>query len=538
MEAGQARAPLSGLLTGEQNRWRGIRLVNAYRILVALALVVAAMTRIGPDSLGQWNPDLFGLTAWAYLGAALAFEFLLELRVLPFRLQMHLYALADIGFLLMLLYATGEPVGGVLGLLLVVAVAMAANLGHSRTALFYAAVAAIGGLIQTTVLIIQGVLDSGDYTATGALGMALFTVAGLVSSLTRRAEGLEALSAQREAEIARMARLSLRILEQFEDGVVVADRAGRVQYVNSAARGLLADSAAPDGHYPLIRALARERTQEPTGQVEEVEQPRPMQIRIRSLDEQNVLLLLVDRRRLEERAQEVKLAALGRLTASIAHEIRNPLSSIQHAAELLEEQVDQPQARRLTGILVRQSQRIDTLIRGVLDAARQPRVQRQPVRLDSWLRQYADLHEGLWSTQAVTWRVHLPSEAVWVLVDASHLAQVVDNLVRNAMEHGRDDRGHLVLDLSVQRVKDGRIQLRVADEGAGIAGTQRDQLWEPFFTTSAAGTGLGLYISRELVQANQGELNLVAGPRGGSCFVITLPAASEPPREDRESSDA
>ncbi|MGC9457868.1 MAG: sensor histidine kinase [Halothiobacillaceae bacterium] len=525
MEARRNRQPaLSVPLSGEQNRWRGIRLVNAYRILVALALVAAAITQVGPDSLGQWRPLLFDRTAWAYLLAALAFEFLLELRVLPFRVQVHLYSLADIGFLLMLLYATGEPVGGVLGLLLVVAVAMAANLAHSRTAFFYAAVAAIGGLAQTTLLIMDRVLDSGDYTATGALGMALFTVAGLVSSLTRRAEGLEALSAEHEAEIARMSRLSLRILEQFDDGVVVSDRAGHVQYVNSAARGLLSEPPEADRAHPLVLSLLNDWTEAPGGQVEEVDQPRPMQVQIKSLDERSVLMLLIDRRHLEERAQQVKLAALGRLTASIAHEIRNPLSSIQHAAELLQEQADGPQTQRLTEIVVRQSRRIDTLIRGVLDAARRPQVQSRVLRMDRWLMQYVDLNHGRWADESVDWRVQIPGRPICARVDPAHLAQVVDNLVRNAMEHGRNAQGRLALSFVLQGAQRGRVRLRVLDEGPGIEADRLDQLWEPFFTTSSAGTGLGLYIGRELMQANRGSLDFEPRPTG-SCFVITLPAA-------------
>ncbi|HHO81813.1 MAG TPA: HAMP domain-containing histidine kinase, partial [Halothiobacillus sp.] len=221
-----------------------------------------------------------------------------------------------------------------------------------------------------------------------------------------------------------------------------------------------------------------------------------------------------------EQARQTKLAALGRLTASIAHEIRNPLSSIQHAAQLLSETNEDPQNTKLADIVVSHAQRINQLVSNVLDVARQPVVNPLPVDLGQWLSNYVDSNRIHWPANA-KWEIQLPPEPVTAMVDPTHLAQILDNLIRNSLEHGRDEQGNVHLRLGVGADDSNRALLWVADSGPGIAEEQLENLYEPFFTTSTRGTGLGLYISRELAQANQGKLTYEPD-KLGSRFILKL----------------
>ncbi|HHO70358.1 MAG TPA: PAS domain-containing protein [Halothiobacillus sp.] len=513
---------------GEAENWQGLRLVNAYRVLLAFGLVTAAVTGFGPKALGQHLPHLFGFTAWLYLIIAIAYELLLELRIVSYKFQVHLHSISDITILLLLLHSTGGAVGGVVGLLLVVAVALSAALLQGRMALFYAALATLGVLGQTTLAVIKdaGAIDSGHFTAAGALGIALFTITGLVASQSRRAAGLQQVNAQREMEIARISELSMQILEQFGDGVLVVDQQGQIEYANSAALHVLAlelSGQQPRRLDSICKSLDQQFRQwltDPASDTVELSNPFPIRVHFKALTGQRALIVLTDQRLALEQARQTKLAALGRLTASIAHEIRNPLSSIQHAAQLLSETNQDPQNTKLAGIVVSHAQRINQLVSNVLDVARQPVVNPLPIDLGQWLSNYVDTSKTHWPANT-HWEIQLPPEPVIAMVDPTHLAQILDNLISNSLEHGRDELGEVHLRLGVEADDSNRALLWVADSGPGIAEEQLEKIFVPFFTTSARGTGLGLYISRELAQANQGKLTYEPD-KLGSRFTLTL----------------
>ncbi len=191
----------------------------------------------------------------------------------------------------------------------------------------------------------------------------------------------------------------------------------------------------------------------------------------------------------------------GRLTANIAHEIRNPLSAISHAGELLAEENRQPGRDRLNRIIRDNAKRLDRMVKDVLELNRRDRVQPETIRLATFLEMFIDdlvQNEGY---QRDAFRVDADAEAV-VEFDRVHLNQVLWNLARNAWRHSRQRPAAC----GSRWCATAGVELRMIDDGEGVPEHLRGQLFEPFFTTYSGGTGLGLYIARELCAANGAEL--------------------------------
>ncbi|MFO7582790.1 sensor histidine kinase [Guyparkeria sp.] len=527
---------------GAEN-WRGLRLANAYRLLLALALTAAAITDQGPAMFGQTAPSLFMITAWAYLFLAMAFEWLLELRVLPFRPQAHLHTVGDLVCLILIAYASGGPQGPI-ALALVIAVGIAAVLHGGRAAIGYAAA---GGILVLGEAVYASWLqaDADHITNSGFLGAALLLITVLVIAFERRAAAWEQRSQSQEKEVRYLSELALRVIDQTDNGIVVSDPEGEIEYINDAARQLLrkpegdgtSDETNPNDLGDICPTVldALQSWYNGSGpQLADLDYPRRIRTnfhRIETALGPRALVLLLDLTAEDERVRRDKLAALGRLIASIAHEVRNPLSSIRQAAELLPDSDTPEEREQLTTIITRHSDRINRLVEDVLGAARAPVVHPQAVDLGNWLEQFVASRRQRWQNadpapELVTTG---PDAAAAVMVDTTHLWQVMDNLCDNAERHGRPADGQLKIAITLSPAGRAQWQIRVCDNGPRIEAANRDALFEPFFTTHSQGTGLGLFVSRELALANRGELALEdpdhTPGQAGNCFVLTLPAA-------------
>ena len=527
---------------GEEN-WRGLRLANAYRLLLALALTAAALTDRGPAVFGQANPSLFMVTAWAYLFLAMAFEWLLELRITPFRPQAHLHTLGDLACLMLIAHASGGPEGPI-ALALVIAIGIAAVLHGGRAAIGYAS-AGVLLVLGEAIYASWTQPDASHLANSGFLGAALLLITLLVIAFERRAAVWEHQSQAREREVRYLSELALRVIEQTDNGIMVSDPDGRIDYINAAARQMLGDPETatteaattaprlPDLHGGVCDAL-RAWYAGDGPQQQDFDRPRRLRAQFHRIETAlgpRALIVLLDLSAEDDRVRRDKLAALGRLIASIAHEVRNPLSSIRQAAELLPES-DAAEREQLTTIITRHSDRINRLVEDVLGAARSPMVNAQIVDLDDWLARFAESRRQAWRTSGKPHEMTLstPDQPALARVDTTHLWQVIDNLCDNAERHGLPSDGRLRLRLGLEADPRGGWQVRVCDNGPRIAAADRGALFEPFFTTHSQGTGLGLFVSRELALANRGELALEepdASRETGNCFRLCLPAADD-----------
>ena len=236
------------------------------------------------------------------------------------------------------------------------------------------------------------------------------------------------------------------------------------------------------------------------------------------------LIYLRDNRDLLRQAQELKLVSLGRLTASIAHNIRNPLSSVTHATQLLEESDRLSQDdRHLLGILRRNALRIDETVSSVLELSRRQDAHSQALDLGSWLETFCDEYRDNHARMRDRLRLEIGNGPLLVRADPRHLGQILRNLCDNADKHGVRDGQAPTVTLTVARSTAlAAVVLTLSDTGPGIADAHLADIFEPFFTTSSSGTGLGLYAARELAEANAIRLEYIGSETTGARFRLTF----------------
>ncbi|MEW8042538.1 MAG: ATP-binding protein, partial [Candidatus Thiodiazotropha endolucinida] len=232
----------------------------------------------------------------------------------------------------------------------------------------------------------------------------------------------------------------------------------------------------------------------------------------------DILIFLEDTSQITREAQQIKLASLGRLTASIAHEIRNPLGAISHASQLFDESPNlNPADQRLTEIIKTNTARVNQVIENVLQLSRRDPGSPEKIQLKSWLKKVRDdllKHQGFKKSEVL---LQIEPEDTAITADPEQLRQIVTNLCNNAREHGPKDNLRVQIIGGIQQEFDHPV-VDVIDNGPGIAPKVAKQIFEPFFTTRNTGTGLGLYIAKELSETNRIRLEYIPGPTGGSCF--------------------
>jgi two-component system sensor histidine kinase PilS (NtrC family) len=244
-----------------------------------------------------------------------------------------------------------------------------------------------------------------------------------------------------------------------------------------------------------------------------------------------VLMYLEDTRQQREKQQDVKMASLGQLTANIAHEIRNPLGAISHAAQLLSESDLLDKAdERMIQIIQSNSKRMNGTIESVLNLSRKSNPKRENIRLKLWLNDFINdfiVQSSLGKKQI---SLFMDVADASIQFDPTHLHQVMWNLCRNAEKYAKDDVSKLHIDIQGNHPSHTRdIMLNIIDNGKGIPEKNIERLFEPFFTTSTKGdegTGLGLFMARELCLSNGCTLEYIKLPSGGSCFRLIFSQAN------------
>ncbi|HFD80917.1 MAG TPA: PAS domain-containing protein [Gammaproteobacteria bacterium] len=510
--------------------WRALRLLGFYRIVLAVLLNLLYFSLRDSNPFNAQIPALFSATLLGYLAFSVAAAVATRLRWPPYRSQALLQILVDIGAITLLMHASGGA-GSVLSVLLVIAVATGALLLPGRLAYLFAAVATLALLFETGLASLA--LERGgaiDLTRTGLLGMVLFATAALAHALALKSRESEALARRRGLDLANLEQLNQYIIRQLQSGIVVVDADHRIRLLNDTARTLLGiaegkgegaplDTVAPELFEQLQRWRSGPRREAEATQAGASGNTFVARFgRLHTAAGEGALILLEDSALVAQQSQQLKLASLGRLTASIAHEIRNPLGAIGHAAQLLAESEHLDHSdKRLTEIIGNHTQRVNTVIENVLQLSRRAPGKPELLNLGAWLHDFRDEFAQTENIDPARLRVEDEAGETQVLFDPGQLHQVLGNLCRNALRHGGEEQP---VTLRIGRSAPGTVHLDVIDRGPGIDAATAGQVFEPFYTTSTSGTGLGLYIARELCELNQARLGYRPAEGGGSCFRI------------------
>lgn len=420
--------------------------------------------------------------------------------------------------------------------LLLVNVSCGALLLPARVALPFALLA---GLAVTAAFGLTGVGDASvaAWTSGALFALTYFAAAVLCALMRRNVSESQRLVEQREIDLANLTQLNDLIIRRMRTGVIVVDSANQVHRINESAWHLLGNPSpnrrelgdiAPE----LSRRLYHWRTSgrsesAPVALSEGVPEVIPRFVKLAQGDEQNVLIFLDDISLLSRQAEQLTLSSLGRLSASIAHEVRNPLTAISYSAQLLAESEDLPEPdQRLVDIIRLQCSRMNAIVENILQLSRRERSRPEQLDLGQWAQSFVDEYRSMQPLGQDDLRAIANVRAVTSLADPSHLQQIVWNLVQNALRYGRLPHEPARVSVVARRLEGGQPVLEVVDRGPGIPKRVADQIFDPFFTTHEHGTGLGLYIARQLCEANQATLEYVPVAGGGSCFRIVLPNAT------------
>jgi two-component system, NtrC family, sensor histidine kinase PilS len=525
--------------------WRVLAVLNLYRVLVPLVLF-GLYSLGGARGFAVYSAQLFFGATVFYLCFGLISVLMVRRRLASAGAQTILQAAVDMLVLIVLLHTCGGVASG-LGILFLVPVGGLAFLLPPRSALFLAAVAAIAILTDTIWQQLGGTTDINSYATAGLLGIVLFVAAAGAAYSASRVRESEALVRQKDLDLANMAELSQYIVQHLRESLLVVDASDKIRLINESAAEILGDDHAVPGAlvgevsprllYSLSTWRQREQAESSPASFVAADGARVIQPHFAPLGETPgpTLIFLEDTSLMAERVQQGKLAALGRLSASIAHEIRNPVGAMSHAGQLLAESANiGPDERRLTDIIRSNSERVSTIINNVLQLSRREATKPTRLPLGDWIEGFVDEFCATMQVDKSQISVYEETENLEVRFDPGHLHQVVWNLCENAVKYG-EVRNGVSVEISVNRLNpSNRPYLEVSDRGPGIEPQAVDRIFEPFFTGRKGGTGLGLFIARELCQLNRAILLYEARAGGdGSIFRIVF---SDPQRwEEKES---
>ncbi|MFO1392154.1 MAG: ATP-binding protein [Steroidobacteraceae bacterium] len=514
--------------------WRVLGLLNIFRLTVPMVLLLVFFFDAPRRSVGAHSPGLFIGICAAYFAFGLVSTQPVQRRW-PSAEWLALFQLAvDMAAILAFVHSSGGASSG-LGMLLIVPAGGTATIVSPRLALFSASVLALALLLQTVVAGLAGTSQSADFLIAGLTGASLFAVTLLAIPLASRLRESEALVQQRDIDLANLNELNEFIVQHLRESILVVDAEHHVRLINETAARLLTGGPVASGT-PLAevsprllylletwRRQASDR-RDSTGEVVSSDGGtviRPHFVPLSETGPGPVLVFLEDTSLVAERVQQSKLAALGRLSASIAHEIRNPVGAMSHAGQLLRESpAIGADDRHLTDIIEKNATRVSRIIDNVLQLSRRETTRQERIELRQWLQGFVQEFAATVQVPASRFDLRGDAPSIEVHFDPMQLHQVLWNLCDNALKHAADARSEPILLRAGRIASTGRPFLEIADRGMGIDPANAERIFEPFFTDKAGGTGLGLFISRELCQTNGAVLAYEARPGGGSIFRI------------------
>jgi two-component system sensor histidine kinase PilS (NtrC family) len=506
--------------------WRSLKHLNDFRFFLAIFFAILALFTERLRLISSDQVYWFLAISLFYGLSCLAFVALRRRRRPGFEGQLTLHLLTDISVITLLMHLGGGIASG-LGLVLIVPMAGAGMYAETRNMLTASAAATLAILLEQAFNAWgQGDLLSGLAQA-GLLSAGFFTVASLSHFLAKGTLAATRLAGEKAQEVASLARINARVIRDLPYGVVVVDGGGRLIQANHQAGTLLGCRMPERGELktclPELEGLWqhwREGGESPMRIIETASDGRRLRTRLSELDperKEGAVIIIEDMTELEQQAMNMKLAALGRLTANLAHEIRNPLSAINHASQLLQEDVGQhPQAGKLTRIIEDNVKRLNWLVEDVLALSRRDRVNREEVAIAPFLNEFLQHFQHTERLADGTIQAGI-DELPAICFDRLHLHQILWNLCRNASRYCSGQPGSIQVRT---QVAGDRVQIDIYNDGPVVTPEMQMRLFEPFYTTERSGTGLGLFIARELAETNDGQLRSLP-QASGALFRLT-----------------
>ncbi|CBL43920.1 Sensor kinase, type IV fimbriae [gamma proteobacterium HdN1] len=539
--------PLTPNLQGTPNAidasrhdWQLLRIYTIYRALLSASILAFLLTA----NIKSFNHfERIGLEARVYFWVAAAyFALCMFAGMIAYTKLGRAQVQAFIAFLIdtaaLTLLQSIQPANFIdLTLLQLVAVAAGSLILRGHMPYLLAAIASLSILASEVGLhILNNTLDSNDLMHAGLMGASMFATALFTRQLAVRLRESEALTEQQAENLASLEALNHHIIQRMRTGILVVNAKNHIVMMNDSCWRLF--NMPTFGEQPSLERFSVElRQQLDAWRNNDLLRGRPFRtfpngpevlVNFTLLESSgaqgtsDILIFVDDNTRLVQQAQQLKLASLGGLTASIAHEIRNPLGAISHAAQLLAESkgLDEDDIR-LTNIIQQHSLRMNRVIENVLQLSRRRPTLPERADLCAWIHTLIDDYKATCSDPCEI-ILNRPDTPLWFFADRVQMQQVLENLIQNGLRYSDKQTGHRTLTINVGlTLLNEQAFVEIIDQGPGIPAELADKIFEPFYTSERSGTGLGLYIARELCESNQARLDLVP-IKSGSCFRITF----------------
>ncbi len=516
-----------------EQAWSLLNIFFIYRFIVSSLFVILLYSHFDTSLLKAYDARLYNIVCHSYLVFSVLSGYFSAKRQVSYSSQAQIVIFSDIIFITLLMHASGGLNSGI-GILLVVSTAAGGLLIGGRCALFFAALASLSVLAEHTYTVLAYAATA-LFTYAGMLGASYFTIAYLAFILAKRTEQSELLASQRQQTISNLEELNQYIIQHLQSGIIISYADQHIRMYNEAALTIIdrpAEAPSPQYLNDISAQLSDNFLQwtiDNSKNFALIRLPSHDEIHcrfslLRTQQETFYMIILEDISLYNQQLQQSKLASLGRLTASIAHEIRNPLGAISHASQLLSEAPAlqlQAEDHRLTEIIQSHCLRMNKIIEDVLQLSRRQHSKREKIQLNLWVDNYIQGFIYETGRRLDDFEISTVVTNLWIYMDAGHLKQILDNLCSNALKYG-DTTQKIIIELSLS---DDSPCITLLDNGNPINSETVSHLFEPFFTTSPSGTGLGLYISKELAELNQATLNYALTYNNKSSFKLCLPKA-------------
>lgn len=497
------------------HNWRSLQLFNLYRFALSISLLFISHHNESNAIFTGGNVELFIQVSIFYALFAFVTLLLSQTHKLKYAFQANVPIYIDIAFLIMIMHSCGGVISG-MGLLLVFLTAAHCILYPGKYAYLTASLCTIFLLSEHAYRITSTKHDLHLSTMVGLIGLLIFFTAIFTNFLSIRVRKNQKIIAKQADLLANSMQMNTHIVAFMQQGVVLLDNLNQIRTINNAAMRILgiAHNTSPKTVADLPQAVqhcifAWQNNMQNISPIQIKKSLPEIRLHFQNIgqdNEKSTAIFLYDLVEEHRKAQDLKLSSLGHLTANIAHELRNPLGAASHAAQLLKESAElSPQSLQLASMILNHCDRMNQVIKNVLSLSGQKN-NSQVIDLNQWLAE----HVGKLNFQDFTdakIELQLCDGPIKISADASQLLQIIINLCENGLRHNVKKQGIARVVLRTQRVQEPpAVVLDVIDEGDGVPEDIREYIFEPFYTTEKTGTGLGLFLTRELCQINNAQI--------------------------------
>lgn len=493
-----------------------IRFYGIYTLILALSLIIIDSLDIKNALLAGNHPTAFLLANTGYVVLSAIFIFLLQSRVIKNDQILVALSWFDILLLAIMVGATNSSGQGNIANLIFIPIIVVNIL--SPNILGYATAAWASILLGFSQYYFTSIVSSDSLFSFGIFGLQAFLLAFFAQAVSSRLIQALNVASEQSKNIIRLRRINKRVLSNLPTGVIACDQEHKILYFNKTALTWFALKEAEVLDQDLMSHLNQHKDEKRSTYNKNGVLLNISHSKLYGSEKGDYLVTIEDAHVLAQQAQQVKLASLGRLTASIAHEIRNPLSALRHASQLLGED-DQlsTENTKLTNIIEQHCLRINRTIEDILQISRRNTPAMETLKLKPWLEHFLEMFNSAHSEKySLTFKC---DKEQLIQFDPDQLQQILHSLCDNALRYARLNSGDDAAIQIVVKQNLKQLSINISDNGPGISAEHQDNIFDPFFTTEHAGTGLGLYLCKEICEANFSNIKLKPTEQG-CCFSI------------------